>query len=366
MSTPSSFTPDYAVPPGETLQETLEELGLSQKELALRMGRPEKTISGIISGKTQITPETALELEKVTSVPASLWNNLEAQYRETLARLKQQKERANQISWVKQFSYSSCTRLKILSEEKQKEARVEQLLQFLGVPSPNEWETTYSNMQGAARETKEANSELGDLSIWLRCGELLAREMTCADYDKKAFLKALTDIRSLTAQEPSSIWPRVAELCSQAGVALVLVPELPKTRVSGFTRWLTPKKALIQLSLRYKADDQLWFTFFHEAAHILLHGKKEVFFEGRSTDSNKENEANQWARNFLIPPEAWEDFLTKHPGRITRTHLEAFAREQGIAPSIALGRLQHQEKRIPPNHLNGLKQKVTIHWKGLL
>jgi HTH-type transcriptional regulator/antitoxin HigA len=366
MRTTTNFFPDYAIAPGETLLETLEELGLSQKELALRMGRPEKTICGIIAGKVQITPETALELEKVTGAPASIWNTLEAQYRETLARLSQQKERETQIDWLKQFSYSQTTTLRILPQIDDKTARVEQLLQFLGVPSPDEWEATYLNMQGAARETKDANSELGDLSIWLRCGELLARDIQCADYEKKTFLQALATIRSLTSQPPASVWDQVRTLCASAGVALVLVPELPKTRVSGFTRWLTPRKALIQLSLRYKTDDHLWFTFFHEAAHILLHGKKEVFLEGRGIDSPKEREADQWASDFLIPPDEWQAFLATLPPRPTATIIHAFAKKLSIAPSIPLGRLQHRDKRVSPGLFNSLKHKVEINWTGIL
>ena len=79
------FEPDYTVPPGETLLETIECLGMSQAELARRTGRPVKTINEIIKGKTAITPDTALQLERVLSVPASFWNNLERNYRESLA-----------------------------------------------------------------------------------------------------------------------------------------------------------------------------------------------------------------------------------------------------------------------------------------
>lgn len=365
MSLPPTFEPDYAVSPGESLLETIEELGLTQKELALRMGRPEKTISGIIAGKTQLTHETALELEKVTGVPATLWNRLEAGYRETLARLKQQEERKQQVDWLKQFSYSKVTTLKILPKVDDKLARVEQMLQFLGNPSPEEWAKTYLKMQGAARESTSASSDLGDLSIWLRCGELLARERHCESYHKTSFLQKLTQIRALTPQPPAQVWEQVTSLCAQAGVAVVLVPELPKTRVCGFTRWLTPDKALIQLSLRYKTDDNLWFTFFHEAAHILLHGKKDVFLEGRGSDSPKEEEANQWAGEFLIPPDEWSSFLTSLPAKPTATHIKTFAKKLGIAPSIPLGRLQHREKRVPPSHLNHLKHKVDIDWNGL-
>ena len=154
-------------------------------------------------------------------------------------------------------------------------------------------------------------------------------------------------------------------LCAEAGVALVLVPELPKTHVYGFTRWLTPNKALIQLSLRYKTDDLLWFTFFHEAAHILLHGKRDIFIEKQGVDSPKETEANQWAGDFLIPPAEWTRFLAGLPAKPTAAQVSTFARKLGIAPSIPLGRLQHREKRIPPSSFNHLKRQIQIAWKGL-
>jgi addiction module HigA family antidote len=60
---------------------------MTQAELAERAGKPEKTISEIISGKAAITPETALQLERVLGVPASFWNNLESHDRQALARL---------------------------------------------------------------------------------------------------------------------------------------------------------------------------------------------------------------------------------------------------------------------------------------
>ena len=63
-------------------------------------------------------------------------------------------------------------------------------------------------------------------------------------------------------------------LCRAVGVVLVIEKELPKARVDGVARWLTPTRALIQLSARYLRDDILWFTFFHEAAHLLLHAKQ--------------------------------------------------------------------------------------------
>jgi HTH-type transcriptional regulator/antitoxin HigA len=365
MKTKHPYQPDYAISPGETLLETIEELDLTQKELAERMGRPLKTINQIIKGTARIMPETALQLEKVTSVPASFWNNAEADYREALARMKEEEEQKAQISWTTRFSYARMVHLGLVTSQTDKAQRVEALLHYFGVASPKQWESTYGALCGAAREASAWESDLGDLSAWLRAGELGARAYDCEPYQKAKFLTALKKVRSLTQQPPSAVWPGVTRLCADAGVALVLVPELPKTHVFGFTRWLTPQKALIQLSLRYKTDDLLWFTFFHEAAHILLHGKKEIFIEKRGNDSPREHEANQWASDFLIPPDEWKAFMTSLPPKLGLTTIRSFAKKLGIAPSIPLGRLQHREKRVAPGLFNSLKHKVEIAWNGL-
>jgi len=85
----STFKPNYAVPPGETLKETLDTLGMTQNELVERVGRPHQTINGVVSGKLSINADTALQLERALGVPASFWNNLETNYQQTLARLRQ-------------------------------------------------------------------------------------------------------------------------------------------------------------------------------------------------------------------------------------------------------------------------------------
>src|SRR5262245_21899858 len=103
MSTTTLFQPDYAIHPGETLEETLEEIGMSQAELAQRMGRPLQMISEIIQGKKAITAETALQLERATGVPATFWDSSQRNYEATLARLEEERGLVPDSSWVRQF-----------------------------------------------------------------------------------------------------------------------------------------------------------------------------------------------------------------------------------------------------------------------
>lgn len=364
MSKSHPFEPDYAVPPGKTLQETIDALGMTQKELALRTGRPLKTVNEIIKGVAAITAATAIQLEKVTGVPAAFWNNLEANYRDRLARLHERRHLDEQTDWLKHFSYAKMAAMGLVTPTRDKTGKVENLLRYFGVANFRQWEIAYGRLQGAAREQDGLSSSLGDLSAWLRAGEILAQRVECEPFDSGRFQAALAKIRALTCDAPVNVWSETVRLCAEAGVAVVLVPELPKTHVYGFTRWLTPTKALLQLSLRYKTDDLLWFTFFHEAAHILKHGKTDIFFEFRGSSNPKEEEANRWSADFLIPHRDWQAFLTRVP-KPSRQDIIDFAQEQTVAPSIVLGRLQHREKRVPPHFYNDLKQRLKIRWNGL-
>lgn len=96
-----------------------------------------------------------------------------------------------------------------------------------------------------------------------------------------------------------------------------------------------------------------WFSFFHEAAHILLHSKKSVFVDERGGDAaGLEAEANEWASNTIVPQRAWEPFVAA--SLFSEQAVRAFADEQGIAPGIVVGRLQHK-RLVPWTRLNGAR-----------
>ena len=184
------------------------------------------------------------------------------------------------------------------------------------------------------------------------------------EYDPDAFKRALERVRSLTRELPNDFTSVVIRECNEAGVCVVFVPELPGARVWGATRWLTPSRALIQLSLRYKTDDHLWFTFFHEAGHILLHGRRNVFLEGEQHDQNeKESEADAFAQEWLIPRAKYQVF--RRLGAVSCAAVGRFAFELGIAPGIVVGRLQH-DGQLDRTQCNNLKKNVDWVFDRLL
>jgi len=365
MSTTNTllFEPDYAIHPGETLAETLEELGMSQAELAQRMGRPLQMISEIIQGKKAITAETALQMERATGVPADFWNSSQRNYEATLARLEEERGLAPDSSWLKQFPLKALIQKGWVPQFHSPAEQLRALLNFFGVAGIKEWKAIWTAPEVAYRKSSAFEADPMAAAAWLRQGERLAQRMRTELYSQEAFINALYKIRQLTTLDAEDFVPKATELCRSSGVALVFVPELPATRAYGATRWLTPTKAMLQLSLRGKTDDFLWFTFFHESAHILKHGKRDVFIEAKDGTHDeealrKEQEANTFASEFLVPKHKLAAF--RQYGRLSAQSIERFATELRIAPGIVVGRLQH-EKLLPPSHLNFLKRH--FHFK---
>jgi HTH-type transcriptional regulator/antitoxin HigA len=206
------------------------------------------------------------------------------------------------------------------------------------------------------RRSKAFASDPGAVAAWLRIGEIAAADLDCEEFDRAQFTGVVSEARALTREMDPRVWfPRLVDMCSAAGVAIVLKPELKGARINGAARWLTPNKALIQLSLRHRWSDILWFTFFHEAAHLVLHSKRETFINDTGQHSGVEQEADAFAAETLIPRRFEADLSTIE----TTLDAEEFASRVGISAGIVVGRLQH-EGRWPFSAGNSLKQRLVF------
>jgi HTH-type transcriptional regulator/antitoxin HigA len=270
------YDPDYAVPPGRTLQETIDALGLDQRELAQRTGLSAKHVNQVIKGVASITPDTAIRLERVTGVPAHLWNKLEANYREQLARLAEKPHLERDLDWLETIPTKELVRRGKLAPHRDRVSLFETVLRFFGVANLAAWKEGWQSPQFAFRKSQAFVGQTGALATWLRLCELAAAEVRCQPYSKSRFVEALKAIRELTSCDPERFVPAMVERCAAAGVALVLVPEIKGAPVSGAAKWLTARKAMIGLNLRGKSNDRFWFSFFHEAGHLLVDSKKQT------------------------------------------------------------------------------------------
>lgn len=354
-----AWRPGWAVAPGEILLEAIEDRGMSQSELARRMGRPIKTINEIVNGKAAITPDTAIQLERTVGISATFWNNVEASYREHLARERAQRELEDAAAWADAFPIKDLVREKLLERGSTKGDTLAGLLRYFAVASPSAWESHWLAPAVSLRASPAFASSPHAVAAWLRWGEIIASDIETEPFDAQRLREVLREIRGLTRREPfAQIITRVQELCASAGVALVLTPEVGKTRLSGAARWLSPDKAIIQLSLRHKSDDHFWFSFSHEAGH-LLDRKRDDFVDAADPEDGNADEAEQaadrFARDSLIPPADYADFVAA--GSFSSEAVRDFAKQQGIAPGIVVGRLQ-REHLLDPSHLNDLKKPI--------
>lgn len=359
------YQPDTFTHPGETVVDYLETNGWSQRDLARRAGLTPKTISEICNAKAPITPPTALAFEKVFGRPAHLWLNLQRQYDEAQARQRVAAKHPAWESWARRFPFEEMKRCKLL--EHRGEHRIDALLTFFGVSSPETWESVWKAANVAYRQTRQFHTTAEAISAWTRAAELQASDIATRDFDEVRARDLVGDLRSLTRDPIDQAAPAIESLCADAGIAVVWVPELTRTGISGCARWLSERKALIALTLRYKTDDQIWFTFFHELGHILLHRRRREFIiDNAATDladstvdpqmQREEEEASRFAADALIPPEDLFEFM--RVGVFTSEVINQFADRLNIAPGIVVGRLQ-RDGVLRHQQGNALKRKYA-------
>lgn len=350
------YEPNYPVPPGLILEEMLEALGMSQAEFARRCGRSPKHISEIIAAKAPVEPDTAIQFERVLGLAANIWLSVEGQHQLHRAKEKEIKTEDRARKWLQRIPINELVARGLFDSPSDTSDCVNKVLSFFSVGSIDAWERRHEELAVTYRHSTAFQSSNEAVYTWLRIGVLNAERQECDDFNKSRFKGALKEIRSLTVLEPKDFVPRMTYLCNKAGVAFTVVRPLPETALSGAAWWKTPRLAIIQQSLRHLSNDHFWFTFFHEAAHILLHDKKNRFIDENAVKSETdfEREANRWAIDFLIPELDWNRFVAAMPR--SKVAVETFARTQGIAPGIVVGRLQH-DGIIPWTHLNGLKQR---------
>lgn len=335
------FTPDYAVAPGQTLSEVIESLNINQKQLAIRTGLTEQTIVRILKGEQPISIETANRLELVTGVPARMWNNLEMQYREQLSKVEQKKEMARDVDWLKQIPVRELIRRGAILDVSDQVVLLQETLKFYGVSSVDAWHALWSNPQVAARRSVCFETDLGAASAWIRLGELQALKISCEPYNKQEFEKALRTIRTLTTWEPAELVNEMRRLCAKAGVALALVREISKVPWNGATKWLAPDKAMILLNLRGKGEDIYWFSFFHEANHVLVGKKQRIYIAETGSTDEEELKADRFAAETLIPAE----FNQRIAAIKSSTELQTLAKELDICTGIVAGRFRFLTKK---------------------
>lgn len=346
-------TLNYIVKTGDYIAEWMEDEGINAAELARRLDTSRKHVSELLSGKAPLSHPLALDLERVTGVPARIWNLYEAGYRSELASRAAEGDLAAQYEQAKAFPLAYLRKYGfIAAPARDKPNTVKELLSLLGVASFAAFWKTWSEGSVAYRRSAAGRKDAPQLATWLALAERHNDGLDeVPEFDRDRVAASLPDLRALTLAPGMDGINEAQRLLHDAGVVLCFFPAVTGLRIYGATRWLNGRP-VIQLSILGKSDDQLWFTLFHEIGHVLLHGDKELYLNGEETEA--EDEADHFAAVTLIPPDV--------DSRIPRTRnisaIRTLANELGIAPGIVLGRAQRITKDYGWGH--DLKRKYEF------
>jgi len=342
---------NHLIPPGATIKEQLLDRGMSQKEFAARMGMSEKHISKLINGEVQLTPETAVCLEMVLGVPAKFWNNLEAIYRERIIKAEAENAMEDEIEIAKQFPYSEMARYGWVPDTRKASEKVVNLRKFFEIVELSLLENSQITKIACRRLAITKKSDLA-LMAWAQEAKIKARDIMTKPVNINRLESILPDIRKMTILPPEEFCPIIKKSLADCGIALVFLPHLKGSFLQGAS-FYDGNKIIVGLTARGKDADKFWFSLFHEFAHIVLGHVGQP----NGTSNEDEKAADKLSGDTLIKQNDFEVFRRNRD--YSERSVVRFAKEQGIAPGIVVGRMQN-EKIIEHNVLNNLKEQYEI------
>ncbi|AJD92961.1 protein of unknown function DUF955 [Jeotgalibacillus malaysiensis] len=352
---------EFIVHTGSIIKEYLEEFGMSQKECAKRLGVSEKHFSNLLNGKSRLTEEIAIKLEKIIhDVPASYWLNYESKYREHLKREEMDSqtysmEQLNNLS--RRFKFSTI--FNGLDWDLAKQAN--EMLKLLRISNFEQFDKVYSNFN---IDFMEDGGETEAIAIWLNLAgeevEIQNKDLSNKKYTKENLIESLDKFKLLALNNDyESSLKSARKLLNRLGIYLVFYNAIENSKVRGALTTYKNNPA-IYLTGRFKSHDHVWFALIHEIGHLIKHyipNEPIVTLEDEleldNTDA-KEEEANEFARDFFINKFEYKEFVSL--GKFDERSIHAFAKTQSVLPGIVVARLQH-DGYIGFDKLNHLKNR---------
>lgn len=347
---PEDFAPEWTLHPGAMIQREIEAAGYSQTAVAARSNISAKHLNQLLRGHVALSADVAVALERVLGSPGDLWLRMDATWQTAQTRATAQTRLQGWTDWLNRFPTSVLLERGVWQRRQSATERVDALLTFFGVVSPEAFETALLRPQANYRRSQKFEIDPYSTAVWLRLVEVSVEAVVISTppFDEPLLRRAVAQIPSLTAQAPGPGLAQARDLLSQAGVVLVVEPEIDGTRICGVSRWSSHGHPVIALTGRQKRLDILWFTLLHEIGHVLLHPKRSTFLEldapgsVRAEDDNdaQETAADNFAADVLVPPQVRPQVRQLR----SASELRTLAQRMGVGASIVAGRYGHETK----------------------
>lgn len=348
---------DWFSCPADSLVAAMQRRGVLPSDLAGRLSGGMNQLRALVSGLRAIDPEAAAVIGDAVGGSREFWLKRQENYEIALERAVASIPPEEVTVWLTAIPAPGPAPRGRLDDEK-RHVELRRRLTFFGVGTLGAWHGRYGrdNHQAKFRTSMSFSSDEGATALWLREAELEATIAQTAKWNPDALEARLRDIKKLSLiRRPDRFLPRLKKLLAEAGVALVVKRTPPGCKASGASRMITPERAMILLSFRFRSDEQFWFTLFHEIGHLLLHGAQSFVDDDEMPQDACEDEANAFAASLVIPPHMEREFenLPARHKDITR-----FAILADVAPGLIRGQMEHRG-RVRPNRLTFLRRNWT-------
>ena len=330
-----------AITPAE-MKLFLDQYVLTHKQAAGITGYGEKNISRWVSGKMRPSSSVS-NFFRLLIADRSAFDKLKGRQWGAVAAVRYPAEErqpsTEERTVLKQIDYAALARIGVVAARTSlKDRRTEICRRFESPDLISLAQRAEDNLMAMAayKDTSQKFSRISG-GLWMELGCRAARNIHVKPYDRDKLAASVKELRELTQTKLVDVIPQVRQILAEAGVALINAPIMKQSAFRGCTRLMSPTKAVIIHSMKYRSLAQFWLILFHEIAHLMLHivCVEDVFaeYEDRK-DETREKEADEWAQDTLVYSDKLIAFSARCP-KPSPAQIEAFAREVKVHTAIA-------------------------------
>lgn len=355
MSNYIEYKDKIAFHPGYYIKELVENSELTQEDFAKRLDTTPKNLSLLIRGEQSLSIDIAMKLARLVGTTIDYWLNLQNAYNTLIAEFKSDEELMKEREIFDNLDYSYFRdNFNLPNLPRKKDDQIFCVRNFLNVAT-----LTSLAKRDMAVNFRKSNTNLTVASTikanaMVQIAANIALKANAPKFNKKTFECAVEYALSLTKNH-RDFYSLIKERFYDAGVVLVILPNIPGSKTNGATKKIGDN-ILLMVNDRRLYSDVFWFTLFHEIGHI-MNGDYGISFE--SEEGEIEDIANKYAADTLIPPVQYCAFL--RAGIFNAMTIRKFAESINRDPGIVLGRLQNDKKvQYDDWSLNSLKHKYKV------
>lgn len=364
-----NLVPFMATHPTEIIKDEIKARGMSQKELAERLGMKASNVSRMFREKESITSALAVKLEKALGIKTSFWLNAQAGYDKDVAAIEQRNEK-ERASVQLEYMLSSLlnmkelySRLKIRNSLFVQE-KLDVLSQIFGM-EPSKIPSFQLAYNGNFKKSSKVETDEKNLRTWQVLAYVSAmRNKPTHGYESGNARKAAIEIAS-AAHKGKISEASIKEILDNHGISYSVVGKLERTPVDAYSSWVGDHPAIVTTH-RHNDLCKLIFSIIHELGHIELHIKPNTniayISDGAYSTDQREEEANGFAEDIIISPEVWKDIMKTSPKGIGASNIVAILKEQSKAKGLDFGLVMWRYKFETNMYaLRGTKTEKIFH-----